>query len=575
LAAKAFSASRLDWVYSLNGSFVDAAKKHGLSKVSLAMNANLPDSDTPGSSATYDVGRVLNAYGQRLTAPWMRAWRVQPFYGCVNNPQYRQIAIRRAATLLKAGADVIQHDDPATNGEAVAWNGGDPRLSGCYCSVCMSGFTNALLGSLNASVLHKLNVTGPSWNYRDDAVLPNASQPLPPPRGSVAFDLRELFVAYQINVTRSYVEDLRSESGNATSFSANNGGRWSSPNDLFDFGLGELDKINANPGGLRNIFVDEVPPGRQQVMTMPKEASISPSDVLLTRAAVAQSYSLGANMLVPWDIYLPTPNASRFFGSQAQFGDLFAFVRAQADLLEAADTSPFYRPATADMNLTHSGSGGDGQRWRLPSDNPASQGRQVTGSSVINAGTCAWSCEADKDCIGMFTNSRQLCWLLYGELQSVENTEMVGESFTRVGGGSSSSVVWCNDSSVDLSLRTASCGTASSAPSWWALHVVSWNLTSAHSGRTSISVSVQNDALCVGQPACGHFTATVSCPASQANRPLSTTSCTDGRTLLTLPPKSVSPWCIVRVDCRSNASNVLPTAAPAYFEQRQSVLIDN
>ena len=73
-AATAFNATRLDWVYSLNASFVEeAAGKRGLASVSLAMNANIPDSQT--GPAAYTIGRVLNVHGEPLTAPWRGAAR--------------------------------------------------------------------------------------------------------------------------------------------------------------------------------------------------------------------------------------------------------------------------------------------------------------------------------------------------------------------------------------------------------------------------------------------------------------------------------------------------------------------
>ena len=75
----------------------------------------------------------------------MRAWSHPPYWGCVNTPAYRDIAFTVATQLLTIGGDAIQHDDAATNGGAVEWNGGDPVLSGCYCETCMTGFTISLM----------------------------------------------------------------------------------------------------------------------------------------------------------------------------------------------------------------------------------------------------------------------------------------------------------------------------------------------------------------------------------------------------------------------------------------------
>eukprot|EP01043_Picozoa_sp_COSAG02_P053431 COSAG02_NODE_5895_length_3956_cov_1.928442_5_plen_115_part_01 len=114
---RAFHATRLDWVYNHNASFVSEAHRRGL-EVSLAMNPQCPDAE-----GKYDQYRVQNIHGRPLVAPWMRAWKGEPRnYGCVNNPSYLQIAFEFGSNLLKIGSDAIQHDDPGANGEASTWN---------------------------------------------------------------------------------------------------------------------------------------------------------------------------------------------------------------------------------------------------------------------------------------------------------------------------------------------------------------------------------------------------------------------------------------------------------------------
>ena len=153
----AFHASRLDWVYTQNASFVAQVHEH-VPVVTVAMNPQCLDpggAKGTGTAAAATVGRVLNIHGEQLTAPWMRAWdggKGGTAYGCINNPDYLSIAFEFGASLItKVGGDAIQHDDPAANGEAVSWNAGDPEQSGCYCEHCMAGFTQSLLVQLNAT----------------------------------------------------------------------------------------------------------------------------------------------------------------------------------------------------------------------------------------------------------------------------------------------------------------------------------------------------------------------------------------------------------------------------------------
>ena len=107
--------------------------------------------------------------------------------------------------------------------------------------------------------------------------------------------------------------------------------------------MGELELHNAAPNGLYNLLVEGVPPGKQQVLTMPKSSNASywytSEGTTTVRAAIALAYALGGNMFTPWDIYLPVPAAEytektgRYYGQPEQYVDLFAFVRGGAKAL--------------------------------------------------------------------------------------------------------------------------------------------------------------------------------------------------------------------------------------------------
>eukprot|EP00750_Incisomonas_marina_P020906 INCI4111.10.p2 GENE.INCI4111.10~~INCI4111.10.p2 ORF type:complete len:465 (+),score=82.68 INCI4111.10:132-1526(+) len=388
-AGSAFFANRMDWVYSLNSTFVgEALETRGYTAISLAMNANLPDPSNTSQinvdssdnlHSTYNIGRALNVHGEKITAPWMREWAVLPYYGCVNNPDYRNLALEFAESLVKTGATAVQHDDPTTNLETTTWDRGDPTSSGCYCPYCMAGFTKFLENELNATQLAELNITS-SFNYRDfilDNVTATSAKNIHFPHHNHVHNheghhhkhgrplddnndddmslltdkaqvLREWFVDFQRNSTVSYIDAVRARiaaasnsslSPPATPLSCNNGGTW--VEEVYrhcDYGLGELPMSQANPASLREIFVYGVPEGKKQVMTMPKAGVIQePQDVPTIRAAIAYAYALGGNMLVPWDIYLPTPQALRYFGDADEYADLFAFIRSNGPVLDAMD----------------------------------------------------------------------------------------------------------------------------------------------------------------------------------------------------------------------------------------------
>ena len=545
-AAAAFHSTAAAWVYSTNASFVqDLHRRGGLRSVQLAINPQVPDTNTTDS---FKIGRVQNVHGEPLVAPWLDFGNRSHFYGCVNNPAYKAIAFARVAALVRAGASSIQHDDPTSNLEATLWHGGDPTKSGCYCPVCMAGFTSRLLTMLNSSELARLNISE-GWRYNDFLVSGK-------PHGtSAAAELRAMFVAYQTNNTVEYIEELRGHLPASVPLSCNNGGRGLQDHPvyrLFDMGLGELSSGSANPGGLKQVFVDQVPRGKLQIMTMPKNQNVTfmvTGDVALTRASIAMAYALGSSMLVPWDIYIPSdpPAGKRFYGSAAEFGDLYGFVRAQAGLLDSMSSIAGYESALAGTELKHTGEGGDGMRWRLPIDKgQAAIGRIVDAGH--SAGSCAWHCRVDVQCKGFFAAASS-CYLLY-ELHVVNNTSIVGNSYALKPNSNATAVVWSDDTLLATTLRVPASPSLESAQA--ALHVVDWaNATGSTRNATAAHVFVRNEAVCGGSGACGGLARIAVAAPSLPEReiPPEDQACHQGVTRLRLPSRP-APWCIVRLACR-------------------------
>ena len=210
--------------------------------------------------------------------------------------------------------------------------------------------------------------------------------------------LRPMFVEYQLNVTEMYLQELKQhlaakakELDKQTMLSCNNGGRWSRPFSSCDAGLGELQSSTATPEGLEAIFSVLPPSGRSQIMTMPKTSNLtlvkSASFTNLIRATIAFAYAIGGHIVVPWDIYLPAPDAPRYFGNVDNFSDLFAFVRTHHALLDAT-VSPL--PALHLNNsvyiANHTGSSGDKLRWRFPFPYTSSgySGPRIQGSRHVS-----------------------------------------------------------------------------------------------------------------------------------------------------------------------------------------------
>jgi hypothetical protein len=447
----------------------------------------------------------------------MREWANPPKYGCINNPDYLAIIHNATDVALSIGAAGIQHDDPATNGGAVSWNGGDITLSGCYCTHCMAAFTDALVdGAMNASARAALNITA-DFSYRSyllarssggraeagrkhggggadhvhtasckhagiggnrDADQPDHDHGLMSDKDNghastsgvagadgpsahldtadtadtveaadaadavtdVADDagaklLRRLFVTFQQNSTERYITSLRSyinDQRSGTPLSCNNGGRWTTPYFLCDVGMGELSAGAANPGGLQAIYRDLVPEGRLQIMTIPKAKNLTDADAPLIKFAIATAYALGSLMLAPWDVYLPTPNAERYYGDGSEYGPIFGFVRSNQPLFdEATAVDNGEGDVAGAFKLVHTGAGGDGARFELPNEPTHRSNGSCPGSRSLAA--CEWSCLQDDACVALYVGGTggTACCLLYAPLVLINGTSLVGASYLR------------------------------------------------------------------------------------------------------------------------------------------------
>ncbi|RMG77194.1 MAG: hypothetical protein D6714_20175, partial [Bacteroidetes bacterium] len=107
-AARAFFATRLQWVYTTDSAFIRRAHDLGL-KTQVTLTPTLPD--LPFGNATRLAGRMRNETGERVCAPWMKGWDL--WWGCVNHPDFRDIYWANIRAALDAGAWDFQVDDPA------------------------------------------------------------------------------------------------------------------------------------------------------------------------------------------------------------------------------------------------------------------------------------------------------------------------------------------------------------------------------------------------------------------------------------------------------------------------------
>ncbi len=322
-AVKDFHVSRLEWVYDARKEYVDKAKAEipGL-HFGLTLNSILVDK--PFGPTVRKVGRAVDLEGNRIAAPWMSMWTPPGYWGCANSEDYREVFMKHARACIDAGADSLQVDDPAMNRGTVKWGG-------CYCDSCMKKFLPYLSRNASKSELESIGIKNiADFDYKKYLLENDKKEPQ---------WLREYFVRFQNEAVGAYFKDLRNRvtayAGRHIPMSFNEyvGNTELNYAQYFDYGFRELHVSDSRPERIHEKLQMAFDVGKRQIMTIPKAFKKGYAvDVQLARQVIATAYSMGGNIMVPWDTYLrSTPEGSeRYFGKPEEYADLYGFVRNNA-----------------------------------------------------------------------------------------------------------------------------------------------------------------------------------------------------------------------------------------------------
>ncbi len=335
---KEFQVTRMDWTYGLSREFLEQAHAMGVSVQGTV--GSLLKRDKPGElNSPASIG-IENLDGGEVMAHWMRSeyWH-ERLWGCVNKPAYRSARLEVQKRLLDLGVDRLHVDDPAMNKMAVMWGA-------CFCEHCMQGFREYLKPNTTQPQQESMGIKDIGrFDYKEH--LKRAGAPVGDAfNGWEGGELKRLFQAYQAECTLEFHrwnrEQLNQYAGHTVAYSCNNGVHgFSGEYGVFDYALGELWYRDARPQHIYAAAMEAAALGKMQVITMPKPYyhESNPEWERLTRQSTAMAYACGANILVPYDIYLPIPSLIRYYGSPEQYADLFGFVRGMAEYLDGYENA--------------------------------------------------------------------------------------------------------------------------------------------------------------------------------------------------------------------------------------------
>lgn len=326
---KAFGATRVEWVYTDEKAYVDA------------LRAAAPwfggGVRTSGKTLPDEIV-AKNFDGQNAIVPRMAQWGGQLL--STNSPEAQKYMITTARQLVDWGARSIHFDNPLLQFNTALFLGGD------FHPATLAGFPQFLADHPDQAQLAALGLKGFKGDYRDFVrkkygirdredyekrykKLPSNPIWLEYVQSTVGQRFREFRQA--LNQGRAKPVPVSMNLSNLYEPSEDN--RYFFLGGIADYAIAEthideLPRLLTQIATARSIGIGVVP-------------SLRPLGLAENRSAIATLYALGAQPLVPWDVYSGNDDegrGQRYFGKPEEYGDLYRFVRSNTGLFDGLES---------------------------------------------------------------------------------------------------------------------------------------------------------------------------------------------------------------------------------------------
>jgi hypothetical protein len=329
-AIKAFKATRVEWVYSTDKAFVESIKEL-TGWFGGAINANVKPLSDAGVARDFD--------GNLLVAPWMKGWGGK--WITTTHPVSVKALKERAESIVNAGADSIQVDDPLLQLHSADW-GGDFNGS------TLEGFKEYLSTYPDKTELAALGIaqfTGSDYRefLKAKYAIKDAKDYLKRYRSIPTTSLWTKYLrasVYQHFVEfRGYLNGVRGKTFPLSMNLAYLDKPDEKNRHFFLAGLADYAIVETAIANTSHLVVQAATMRALGVGYVP---SIQPRSLADNRVAIATLYALGGQPLVPWDIYMGSDESGqsqRFYGSVADYEPLYAFVRRYPMLFDGMEAT--------------------------------------------------------------------------------------------------------------------------------------------------------------------------------------------------------------------------------------------
>lgn len=327
----AFHATRNEWLYTNDAAYV-ARMKQVVGHVGLSVNLSMRNQTTapsPDVKAAVGSNAARNLDGSIMVAPWMGD--KTPFNSTFD-PNWRTTLMNTVKNDVAIGADSIQGDDPEMETSILRFAGGDfsSNAIAAFQSYCKSPSAHPgcrdldnLHGDMSKWIRQRAGTSGQiDWK---DFKQKHGSEPAWEAWTSF---MREVTVQF-LGTVRQYLHSQQRPL--PFSINVNNPLPIAASAFLFDsadYLISEINSLNW-PRQLTAYHATTA------AWKMPFVPSIVPISTADTQWAIALAYALGDTPLVPWNVFVV--HQPRYFGSVADYGYLFDFVRANSRYFDDYD----------------------------------------------------------------------------------------------------------------------------------------------------------------------------------------------------------------------------------------------
>jgi hypothetical protein len=279
---------RIDWTYYESDEILSIYKKYQL-PFSLAINPQIRDS----SGYTSKKLRMKDFEGNTYVAPWMKNWKVtNPYWGCVNNPYFYDLFVKKTLFLASKGAYGIFVDDALFNVRLTI-----EKKVGCFCEHCVALFNakNEVNTTVNSEIVNKIvEYKANKTKIRDKELSA----------------LIKKYEAFQFNSVvlffNNWKKIIKEQYPDIVFLTNNYNGNWNEIYRVFDIGIAEVKENFINDAALDSLYTVADHLQKKQLFTIATE------NKQLQYKLLEYNKQHNKESIYPWDIFIPEKN-ERFY----------------------------------------------------------------------------------------------------------------------------------------------------------------------------------------------------------------------------------------------------------------------